>query len=523
MLQRTRQFYERMSIYTDIHLLREKEHRSIQWIANYLGLNFRTVRKYLKMSLEEYEKYADQFGQKPRLLEDYKDFIAEKLRQYPDTGAAQMHDWLKEAYPFFPEVCPRTIYNTVMEVRQEANIPRVSVTERDYHVLPESPSGQYAQVDFGQKKLRKGDGKTQKVYFMAMLLCRSRYKYIWFQNKPFTSETAVIAHEKAFEYFRGIPKEIIYDQDAVFLWDENIGDYIMTKVFDAYVKSRPFKPVFCRPGDPESKGKVENCVKYVKQNFLTNRPYSDLETLQEQAEAWLKRTGNAMVHATTCKIPFEEWSSECKDLYPYVAVLLPKEDAGHAVLKTNCVRYKGNIYSVPVGTYKGNDTRVRLEENGATLIISSMSGGEIARHIMPAGRGNIVTSDSHKHDSTIKLAALTETVTSLFSDKEEMTMYLSRVHDRYGRYMRDQLMTVSDACTGRNQEEIDKALDTCMKRGLFSANDFKAAINGNVISSTKEKTEVAYKSVGDERTTAIAHFQPGKSDLSVYDNIVSCR
>ena len=62
-----------------------------------------------------------------------------------------------------------------------------------------------------------------------------------------------------------------------------------------------------------------------------------------------------------------------------------------------------------------------------------------------------------------------------------------------------------------------------MKRGLFSANDFKAAINGNVISSTKEKTEVAYKSVGDERTTAIAHFQPGKSDLSVYDNIVSCR
>ena len=206
-----------------------------------------------------------------------------------------------------------------------------------------------------------------------------------------------------------------------------------------------------------------------------------------------------------------------------MVVLLRAEDAGHAVLKTNCVRYKGNIYSVPVGTYKGNDTRVRLEENGATLIISSMSGGEIARHIMPAGRGNIVTSDSHKHDTSIKLAALTESVTSLFSDKEEMTMYLSRVRDRYGRYMRDQLMTVSDACTGRTQEEIDTALDTCMKRGLFSANDFKAAINGNVISSTKENTEVAYKSVGDERTTAIAHFQPGKSDLSVYDNIVSCR
>lgn len=125
MIQRTRQFYERMSIYTDIHRLRESDHRSIQWIANYLGLNFRTVRKYLDMSLEEYEKYAEQYGRKPRTLDEYKDFIADKLRSFPDTSAAQMHDWLKEAYPFFPAVCPRIIYNIVMEVRAEANIPKV--------------------------------------------------------------------------------------------------------------------------------------------------------------------------------------------------------------------------------------------------------------------------------------------------------------------------------------------------------------------------------------------------------------
>lgn len=64
-MTRNRQFYERMSVYTDIHRLRESGHRSIQWIANYMGLNFRTVRKYLKMSLEEYERYAEGFGQKP--------------------------------------------------------------------------------------------------------------------------------------------------------------------------------------------------------------------------------------------------------------------------------------------------------------------------------------------------------------------------------------------------------------------------------------------------------------------------
>lgn len=519
-MTRNRQFYERMSVYTEIHRLRESGHRSIQWIANYMGLNFRTVRKYLKMSLEEYERYAEGFGQKPRKLEEYKEFIADKLRIYPDTSAAQMHDWLKEAYPFFPDVSPRTVYNTVMEVRQEWNIPKVSVTERDYQMLPETPSGQYAQVDFGQKKLRKGDGSVQKVYFMAMLLCRSRQKYVWFQDRPFTSEAAVTAHEKAFEYFHGIPKEIIYDQDAVFLWDENLGDYVMTQAFDAYVRSRPFKPVFCRPGDPESKGKVENCVKYVKQNFLTNRPYVDLETLQSQGEAWLARTGNAMVHATTCKIPQEEWALECRDLHPYTPVQLPKAEQGHAVLKTNCVRYKGNLYSVPLGTYKGKDTRVKLEETGATLIIRSMSGAEITRHVMPAGRGNKVSHKSHQRDTSMKIAALTAQVVDLFTDKDGMTMYLARVRDNYGRYMRDQLLAIADACMGLEQGAIDLTLDRCLKNGLFSANDFKAAVESETKPAAKEEEQPEIKPVGDERTRAMASFQPAKSSLDAYEDVV---
>jgi len=44
----------------------------------------------------------------------------------------------------------------------------------------------------------------------------------------------------------------------------------MRTVFESYAKSRPLKPVFCRPADPESKGKVENAVRYVKHNFLLN-------------------------------------------------------------------------------------------------------------------------------------------------------------------------------------------------------------------------------------------------------------
>lgn len=56
------------------------------------------------------------------------------------------------------------------------------------------------------------DGRRVKVYFFVMVLCRSRKKYIWFSKVPFTSELAIYAHEKAFEYYGGKPLKIINDK-----------------------------------------------------------------------------------------------------------------------------------------------------------------------------------------------------------------------------------------------------------------------------------------------------------------------
>jgi len=38
-------------------------------------------------------------------------------------------------------------------------------------------------------------------------------KYVRFSAIPFTSRTAIDAHEEAFKFFEGIPKEVVYDQD----------------------------------------------------------------------------------------------------------------------------------------------------------------------------------------------------------------------------------------------------------------------------------------------------------------------
>ncbi|SDZ90513.1 hypothetical protein [Pedobacter hartonius] len=98
-----------------------------------------------------------------------------------------------------------------------------------------------------------------------------------------------------------MPQEVVYDQDRLFLVNENLGELMLTERFRSYVSQRCFKTYFCRAADPQSKGKAENMVKYVKQNFLAGRSFKDLETLNQEAHAWLARTANALAHGTTIK------------------------------------------------------------------------------------------------------------------------------------------------------------------------------------------------------------------------------
>lgn len=105
-----------------------------------------------------------------------------------------------------------------------------------------------------------------------MLLCYSRYKYIHFRIRPFDAQSAAEAHERAFEFFRGVPREILYDQDSVFLHLENNGDYIMTDVFKRYTASRPFQVTFCRAADPRARGRLKTQSSTLKATSYSSAP-----------------------------------------------------------------------------------------------------------------------------------------------------------------------------------------------------------------------------------------------------------
>ncbi|WP_026286324.1 IS21 family transposase [Salsuginibacillus kocurii] len=155
------------------------------------------------------------------------------------------------------------------------------------------------QVDFGEQKVKSSQRKTIKLYVIAFVLTNSRYKYAEWQDRPFTTKDVIRTHENAFQYFGGCPEEMVYDQDKLMVVSENAGDIVYTKAFQTYKTERGFHVYLCRKSDPQSKGKVENVVKFIKQNFGKNRTFHQLDTWNEQCLAWLKRKGNAQVHNTT--------------------------------------------------------------------------------------------------------------------------------------------------------------------------------------------------------------------------------
>lgn len=286
-------------------------------ISREVGIHRKTVRQYLQMSEEEFYIWICKKKNLPLKLQPYHDFVREQLKDKPYLSAAQIEDRLKEHHVDFPLVHSKTIYNFVQAIRTQYAIekPKQENT-REYQKREECAYGEEAQVDFGVYNMLKQGGGRQKVWVFVMVLSRSRQKFIYLQSNPFTTSTAIYAHQLAFEYFQGVARKILYDQDRVFMVDENLGDLLLTSDFRHYVRNESFEAIFCRKADPETKGKVENVVKYVKQNFLRGRDFTNLKELNQSALAWLQRTGNGKKHSTTRLVPFEEWQIEKTHLLP---------------------------------------------------------------------------------------------------------------------------------------------------------------------------------------------------------------
>lgn len=441
-------------------------------IGQLLGIHRQTVAKYLSMTEEEFilsNRYCRHYCHK---LDAYESYLVSELRLWPFLSAPQLHDRLKEKFADLPLVTPKTVFNFVNHLRLTYNLPKETEKSfRPYEKQPETGYGEYAQADFGERWMKTAHGQSLKVYFFAMSLSRSRYKFVYFSRTPFTTALAVYAHELSFEFFGGIPKKIVYDQDKVFLVKENLGDLVLTNGFRALVRDHGFEPLFCRKSDPQSKGKIENVVKYVKYNFLRGREFIAIDILNKDALGWLKRTGNGTEHHGIRRIPSEEFEIEKTYLMPYKGVpTAPCEKlAPHHVRKDNVINYRGNYYTVPTGTYCGHQTLVYLEEKDGKLHIYSYETGKtLAIHQISKDKGRLISNTSHRRDREASLNDYESSVRKELPESATIDEYLSQLRIHKARNYRDNLQFISRRHRAYSDATLTEAFARCLEAGIFN-------------------------------------------------------
>ena len=513
-------YLNKFMVYFEIHRL-YREGFSTRQISEELVLNRRTVSRYLSMSEPEFEQMMIDQSERDKVLTPYESFVKSRLEKFRDTPAAQMHDWLKEHFKDLPKVSQKTVFNFVSWVRRKHNLPFIKIP-REYEMVEELPYGKQAQVDFGEYNMRNTSGNRVKVFFFILTLSRSRFKYLWFTDGYFTSLLAVEAHEKAFAYIGGVPMEIVYDQDKVFMVSENGGDLILTDTFRAYMREQSFSLYFCRKADPESKGKVENVVRYVKRNFLYNRTFHNIETLNDQAMGWLGRTANVLPHGVTKKEPYSELIIEKPYLTPYKPCSpRPAVPDLYAVRKDNSIPYKGNFYSLPLGTYKGKGSQVALYVDAGELVISQPEDKtEICRHTIPAGTGQKVKKTDHSRDKSGSIDERIAKAARLFTREEMALSWMELLRKEKPRYIRDQLDMIQKAIEGVDPQKVELTLKYCLEKSIRRASDFKAILDLQDKGPKQEAGIVALNPLSGKMPEN-ALVQPEKSNIGEYEDIVN--
>ena len=318
---------------------------SIRSIARELGISRNTIRKYLRMDeVAIGEQQANRTRRKQ--LDDYRDYIVTLLGQFPSLSAVKVLRKLKERHPELG-VSDRSARRYIKALKET-----VSLRQKRYYEPVESLPGVQCQVDGGELRGLSVGGEATTVHFVVFVLSYSRLMYVGLSPRPIDTATFIRLHDATFRYFGGRPEECVYDQTKLAVLHEQYRELDLNPAFAAYATAAGFRIYACEGYDPESKGKAEAGVKYVKGNALAGEVFDDWDHLEAHVRQWLDGVANVRQHGTTGEAP-----------------------------------------------------RVRFERD--ELVLSDLETGQaIARHVISHDKGTVIRNNDHYRDKAARVADL---------------------------------------------------------------------------------------------------------------------
>ena len=270
---------------------------SIRALADITGCARNTIRKYLrsdgKPAIKERAKRSEK-------LDPFKLYLIQRIE-------SAKPDWIP-ATSLLEEIQNQGYEGGITRLRQFlANYKPASAPAEPDNRFETAP-GKQMQVDW--VVFRRG--KNRLSAFVATM-GYSRASFVEYVSDE-KIETLLACHEHAFEYFEGVPKQVLYDNMKTVVIERDgygEGNHKLNPLFLDFAKHWGFVPKLCQPYRARTKGKVERFNRYLRRTFhvtLASRLkmsgiHLDKDTANVEVRRWLRETANVRIHATTKEQP----------------------------------------------------------------------------------------------------------------------------------------------------------------------------------------------------------------------------
>lgn len=354
---------------------------SITQIAAHTGFNRRTIRKYLA------EPATPRYGPRaprPTKLDAFHGYLEGRLQAGVWNAKVLLREIKERGYTGG--------YTALKDYLQPQRREAAVVAVRRF----ETPPGHQAQMDWGHLGVVQEAGRTQKLYGFVLTLGHSRAMYADLALQQ-TLPTLLRLHEAAFDALGGVPREILYDwMKTVASGTDERGEVRWHPQFLDFARYWGFVPRLCRPYRPQTKGKIENGIGYVRHNFLAGCQPDDFAGTRGQLLDWTARVAHPRVHGTTHRVVAQAWEEERPYLLPiagrrpYPLVI----QQVRRVARDAYVSYRSNRYPAPWRA-AGQEVFVR-EADGFLEIVREEE--TLARHELCRGRHQVLPGGAYHAD-----------------------------------------------------------------------------------------------------------------------------
>lgn len=383
---------------------------SIRQISKKTGLHRDTVSKYLMPENPKPPKYSKPEKRKHPVLDPYIPMIKKILEEDKKRHRKQRHSGNK-IYEILKDEGYTGGYTTITDY-----LRKVKVKTKEAFLPLEFELGAYAEADWTEAYFHLKGKVTKAHIFILKLRGSGGYYAIAY---PFEKQEAFFdAHIKCFEFLKGVPYKIAYDNLTTAVKKVLQGsNREEQEQFIALRTHYLYDSTFCRPARGNEKGGVENAAKQVVKKIFV--PYPDVDSFEEL---------NEHLHKECVKLLEKnpKWEAEKAALKPLPATKF--NGARYKEAKVNSyamVQLETNRYSVPT-KYVGEKVTLKVSASEVEVISNN---AVIAKHNRVIGRNQ----DSLNLDHYLEL--LLRKTRAIGNTKVYKPQQLPQIYEEYRRQL----------------------------------------------------------------------------------------